>query len=68
MAQLPGRVHFEQLGYTVILFPRHSVAAAARAMQSALADLQVWAGGATVAQPVDLDTAIETDTYLAKFV
>ena len=67
-AQLPGREDFEQLGYAVILFPRHSVAAAARAMQSALADLQAWAGGKTVAQPVDVDTAIETDAFLARFI
>lgn len=64
---LPCREEFERLGYSMVLFPGDLAAAAARAMQLALADIRVWAGDASPGGTVDLQTAIGADAFMAEF-
>ncbi len=64
---LPGRAEFERLGYSMVLFPGSAVAAAARAMQRALAEVGDWAGAASPAPDVDLQAAIEADAFMTRF-
>lgn len=68
ISTVPEPAEFEQLGYAMILFPRHALAAAAGAMQSALADLQSWAGGDAAAKSADLDTVIGSDDFMTRFL
>lgn len=65
--ELPARAEFEELAYSVVLFPGNLVAAAAHAMQQALIPLQGWAQIEPRAEPVDLRTAIASDEFLARF-
>lgn len=62
----PEREEFEQLGYSIVLFPGELVGAASEAMQRALAGIRAWAGEPS-APPADLPTAIEADAFLGTF-
>lgn len=64
---LPGHGEFEQLGYSMVLFPGNAVGAAAEAMQRALAEIRSWAGEATPAPGADLKTAVGTEAFMARF-
>jgi 2-methylisocitrate lyase-like PEP mutase family enzyme len=67
-AELPGRDEFEELGYSVILFPGAVVSAAVRAQQRALVELEAWKTGERNAiEPVSVIEAIESRDFLAKF-
>lgn len=67
-AGLPGRDEFEELGYSVILFPGAVVSAAVRAQQRALAELETWkTGEQNTIEPVTVTEAIESRDFLAKF-
>lgn len=67
--QLPGHEEFEELGYSVILFPGAVVSAVVRAQQLALAELQAWTTGEQVAtEPVSVTEAIESRAFFEKFL